>query len=93
MDYVLELVKHSPGEGVGFQHLCTTTLCLRGQYLECDAISIAPARGGIQQLLEEDHGHPGVRLAQLVAHLDHLQGQAVGLPTCLAQAELVRACG
>ncbi len=63
MDYVLELVKHGPGEGAGLQHLCIIALCLQGQYLECDAISTAPARGGIQQLLEGDDGHPCIRLA------------------------------
>ncbi len=72
------------GKGEGFQHLCTIAFCLQGRDLECDIISIAPVGGNIQQLLEGDHGRSGVRSTQLVAHLKHLQGQVVGLPTCLA---------
>ncbi len=81
------------GEGAGFQHLYTTTLCLQGQDLECNAISTAPVGGGIQQLLEGDHGHLSIKSTQFGAHLEHLQGQAVGLHTCSMQVELVRACG
>jgi hypothetical protein len=75
------------------QHLCTTALCLRGRDLECDAISTSLVGGGIQQLLKGDHGRLSVKLAQLAAHLEHLQGQAVGLPPCSVQAKLIRACG
>ncbi|CAM6012358.1 unnamed protein product [Sphagnum balticum] len=77
--FVGELAPRGHGEGAGLQHLCITALCLWGQDLECDAISIAPIGGSIQQLLERDHGRPGVKSAQLVVHLEHLQGQAVGL--------------
>ncbi len=83
--------------GWGPKCRCSTPLwcrtCVWCRDLERDAISAAAVGIGIQQLLEGDHGCAGFRLAQFVAHLENLPGQAVGLLACTSTVVLVGARG